>query len=867
MKNKKILSLAVAAAAAVSLASVRLFAGSPGGDLSKQQPKYHIAHIPPAPVLSPQEELKTFKLPPGFHMELVAAEPMVEEPICLTWDPDGRMYVVELRAYMPDVEGTGEMNPIGRVVRLESSKGDGKYDKRTVFLDHLSIPRAVSLAGNGVLIAEPPNLYLCQDKNGDGIADPDKKTIFTDFASKNPDPEHLANGMVPCLDNWYYSANWPFRFRYTAKGEFLRDPTISRGQWGICQDDVGRIFYNSNSTMLQCDLFPAQYLTRNPYLQSPAGVSVQIAPNKVFPGRVNPGINRAYTDEATLQGYLDRVTAACGPAVYRGDTYPPGYEGNVFVCEPAGNLVIRETLAQDGVHIKATPDRPDGIEWLTSQDERFRPVSLYTGPDGTLYLIDMYHGILQHKAYLSAYLADQIKQRHLADEGQHRGRIWRIVSDTQKPGPMPHLSSATPAELVKTLSNPNGWWRDTAQRLLVQRQEVTAVPLLEKLITEGKAPDVMPLAKVHAIWTLSGLDKLTDDVAAVAAKDADPRVRLAALQAADVLLHKHLAPRTEEIMSHMGSDPDADVQLQLVATGAADVPDVQQAAMGILARQLSDPIFRCAAINAATGRELELMQTLLTDKSFADVLKGKKEIYSELAECVTKSRSAGRINDLLALINKVPADQKQWQVAMLSGVADAASPEPGKGRKMKVRIRRLRLPAEPTALPALLASVDPKVKELSQRISNGMSWPNKPGDTTPPLKPLTPAQQARFEQGRQLFSQICAQCHQPSGLGMEGLAPPLVDSEWVLGSEHRLVRIVLNGLHGPIQVGKKTVELEMPGLGSLDDDMIASVLTYIRREWGHEADPVDPATVKQIRAETAKRGDLQWTMEELLQVK
>ncbi|HEY2585767.1 MAG TPA: c-type cytochrome, partial [Tepidisphaeraceae bacterium] len=601
--------------------------------------------------------------------------------------------------------------------------------------------------------------------------------------------------------------------------------------------------------------------------QSPAGVSVQIAPNKVFPGRVNPGINRGYTDESTLQGYLDRVTAACGPAVYRGDTYPPGYEGNVFVCEPAGNLVIRETLAQDGVHIKATPDRPDGIEWLTSQDERFRPVSLYTAPDGTLYLIDMYHGILQHKAYLSAYLADQIKQRHLEDEGQHRGRIWRIVADNQKPGPMPHLSTATPAELVKTLSSPNGWWRDTAQRLLVQRQEVTAVPLLEKLVAEGKAPDVTPLAKVHAIWTLSGLDKLTDDVAAVAAKDADPRVRLAALQAADVLLHKHLAPRTEEIMSHMGGDPDADVQLQLAATGAADVPDVQQAAMGILARQLSDPIFRCAAINAATGRELELTQTLMSDKSFANVLKGKKEIYAELAECVTKSRSAGRINDLLGLINKVPADQKQWQVAMLSGVADAVSPEAGEGRKVKVRIRRLRLPAEPTAMPALLASADSKVKELSQRISDGMSWPNKPGDKTPPLKPLTPAQQARFEQGRQLFSQICAQCHQPSGLGMEGLAPPLVDSEWVLGSEHRLARIVLNGLHGPIQVGKKTVELEMPGVGSLDDDMISSVLTYIRREWGHEASPVDPDTVKAIRAETAKRGDLQWTMEELLQVK
>jgi mono/diheme cytochrome c family protein len=148
-----------------------------------------------------------------------------------------------------------------------------------------------------------------------------------------------------------------------------------------------------------------------------------------------------------------------------------------------------------------------------------------------------------------------------------------------------------------------------------------------------------------------------------------------------------------------------------------------------------------------------------------------------------------------------------------------------------------------------------------------MSWPNKPGDTTPPLKPLTAAEQARYEEGRVLFSQICAQCHQPSGLGQEGLAPPLVDSEWVLGSHERLSRIVLNGVHGPIQIGKKTVELEMPGLGSLDDGQISSVLTYIRREWGHESSPIEPQEVAEVRKETAKRGELQWTMEELLAIK
>jgi mono/diheme cytochrome c family protein/glucose/arabinose dehydrogenase len=860
MKHKRFFGI-VAVAAILLSATSALLSGAPGGDLKKQQPKYHIDFIPPAPVRTAEEELKTFKVPPGFHVELVAAEPMVEEPISLTFDPDGRMYVVELRAYMPDIPGTGELDPIGRVVRLESSKGDGKFDKRTVFLDHLSVPRAVGLLGDGVLVAEPPNVYLCRDTKNVGVCD-EKKTIFTDYASHAPDPEHMANGLVPCMDNWYYSANWATRFR-SSKGQFLRDGTVSRGQWGIAQDDIGRLFYNTNSSMLRCDMFAAQYLTRNPYIGTPAGVNAAVAINKTYPGRVTPGINRGYTEDDDLNGKLQRVTASCGPTVYRGNQFPAEFEGNVFVCEPAGNMVMRQVLTQTGVTIAAKSVQSDGLDFLTSQDERFRPVSLYTAPDGTLYMVDMYHGILQHKAYLSAYLADQIKKRDLEDKAEHHGRIWRIVADSGKPGPQPHLSTATSTELVQTLSHPNGWWRDTAQRLLVERQDAKAVPLLEKLITAAKTSDATPLAKVHALWTLQGMEKLTDDVTAVAAKDADARVRLAALQTADVMLHKHIAPKTEEVMAKLGADPDADVQLQLVATGSSDVPDVHQTAMGILSQQLREPIFRTAAMNAAAGRELELLQLLLTDKAFADAQTGKKQLLTELTECVIRSRSVDRINEVLDLIAKQPAGQKQTQEVMLSGVAEAVTPAP----KSKIRMRRLRMPKEPPALPVLLASKDTKLVELSERIAAGMSWPNKPGDTTPPLTPLTSPQQARFETGRVLFTQICAQCHQPSGLGQEGLAPPLVDSEWVLGPKERLARIVINGVHGPIKVGRKTMELEMPGLGALDDEQISSVMTYIRREWGHEGSPVEPKAVTDVRKETSTRGELQWTMEELLAIK
>lgn len=862
-----------AATVAVCGLSAALLGAAPGGDLSKQQPKYHIEHIPPAPIQTPEQELKSFKVPAGFHVELVAAEPMVEEPIALTFDPDGRIYVVELRAYMPDIKGTGELDPIGRIVRLESSKRDGVYDKRTIFLDKLVIPRAVGLAGDGVLVAEPPNVWFCRDTNGDGVCD-EKKPVFTDYGSRNPNPEHMANGLVRCLDNWYYNADWSARFRF-AKGQFLRDAAPPRGQWGIAQDDVGRLFYNTNGSMLRCDYVPAQYLTRNPYLPTPPGVNVQIASNATFPSRVNPGVNRGYTADVNSEGKLQRVTAACGPTVYRGAAFPEAYRGNAFACEPAGNLISRQVLSQDGVTIKAKSFQHDGIDFFTSTDERCRPVSTYTAPDGSLYVIDLYHGILQHKAYLSAYLADQVEKRHLDENGGHRGRIWRIVPDGFKPGAMPQLSKASSDELVKTLSHPNGWWRDTAQRLLVERQDPKSVPMLEKVI-DGSAAGATPLAKVHALWTLQGMDKLEDGVAADALKDPDARVRLAALRAGETLVRKKTGSNMIAAIPALANDPSIEVQLQVLLLASPDLPQLQAAANGVLERHMTEALFRGAALNAATGRELEVLDTLLKDKAFAASSTGKTDMLNDLAECVTRSRSADRISGLLDFIAAQPASAAAAKEAMLSGMTEAiGGGSAGSGGKSKTTtksassttgMRHLRLPHEPKALAGLVESKDQKVSALAKKVEAGLSWPNKPGDKTPPLTPLTPEQEKRFAAGREVFSTICAQCHQPSGLGMEGVAPPLVDSEWVLGPQERVVRIVLNGLHGPVKVGKKTVDLEMPGLKTLDDEQLASILTYIRREWGHEGKPIEPATVTAVRKATADRGDLQWTAEELQQL-
>src|SRR2546429_3028329 len=446
--------------------------GDEGGE--PRPPRAPKKLTPPAPPFAPDQALKSFKLQPGFRIELVAAEPLVHDTVQIAFDPDGRIGVIEMRGYMPSIDGTGETNKVGDVVVLEDTDGDGRMDKRTVFLDGLVMPRALALVRGGALVADSTNLWFCRDKNGDLRCD-EKTLVASDYATEDDpklgaraSPEHASNGLLRALDNWIYSANHTTRFRNT-EGAWQREPTIFRGQWGISQDDFGRLFYNSNEDPVRADFVPSTYLGRNPHYRSAAGVNVQLYDDKaVWPARVNPGVNRGYrTGQLRPDGTLATFTAACAPLVYRGDNFPDEVHGNVFVCEPAGNLIKRYVLEQRGVSFKAT-NAYEKAEFLASTDERFRPVNLNDGPDGCLYIVDMYHGILEHRLYITSYLRQQILDRGL-DRHTDLGRIYRIIRESEPPGPMPHLSKAGPAELVKHLSHPNGWWRDTAQQLLVER--------------------------------------------------------------------------------------------------------------------------------------------------------------------------------------------------------------------------------------------------------------------------------------------------------------------------------------------------------------------------------------------------------------
>ncbi len=456
--------------------------------------------LPPPTPLSAEEEMKTFKVEKGFRIELVASEPMIEAPVAMSFDDQGRLYVVEMRGYMHDLEGGGEKEATGRVSLLEDTDGDGRMDKATPFLDNLVMPRAVLAVNGGALIAVPPNLYFCKDTDGDGKADV-KDVVATDFGTQGGQPEHMANTPVWAMDNAIWSAGYATRFKLRS-GVWQKDTGLGRGQWGLCQDDFGRLYFNYNSDMLRADLLPTEAFSRNPLLRNAASINAKLAADQtLYPSHPTPGVNRGYEAKSLrADGTLPKPTGTCGALIYRGDAFPAAYRGNSFVPEPCANLVKRFTMSeQDGI-VKAT-NTAKTTEFLTSTDERFRPVQAANGPDGALYLVDMYRGIIQHQSFLTHYLIANIKDRKL-ETPFNQGRIWRIVPDT-KERPQPEKVSKD----VKLLTHANGWVRDTAQRLLVESGDAATVPALKEMLGNASA-----LARLHALWTLDGLAAITPDV-------------------------------------------------------------------------------------------------------------------------------------------------------------------------------------------------------------------------------------------------------------------------------------------------------------------------------------------------------------------
>ncbi len=788
--------------------------------------------IPPAPVLVAEEAIKTIKVAPGYQLEIAAADPLIGNPVAMAFGPDGRLWVVEMRAFMPNPDGKGEDAKVGCVAVLEDTDHDGRFDKRTVFLDGLVLPRAFALVGDGVLVAEPPHLWFCRDTNGDGVAD-EKTEVASDYGSAE-NPEHTANGLLRAMDNWIYSANHAIRYRYLGNGKFAQEPTFSRGQWGISQDNTGRLFHNNNSDPIRYDAVPSAYFARNPALADPSGVNAQLVPAdlRIWPLRVTPGVNRGYKSLDST-GRITAVTAACGPVVYRGDLLPD-LRNDVFVCEPSGNLIKRIALEARDDHL-AGRNVYQGEEFIASTDERFRPVNLANGPDGALYIVDMYHGIIQHRIYLTTYLRQQIESRGLAD-GAGMGRIYRVVPEgASKPQAPFDLTKETSAQLVLRLESHNGWWRDTAQRLLVERRDPASVPLLRALALNAKTA---ALARVHALWTLEGVDGLDRATLLAALHDPDERVCAAAIRLSEPLLAQGDDDLLDAVAKiHAEADAPYSVVLQqALSLGASPSPKAVQALLDLGRRHgnAARAFFAESAVSGLAGRENDFIALALGQPD----PQAAAPLTQLAAVCVWRAGPAEQVSRLDSLLSGSPS--------LLLASLKQAIPHQSDGKLLNAHFT-----AAPASLVKLASSDSadgPRARELLAHLS----WPGHEIETK--AAPLTAGQQVLFEKGRGVFTTICAGCHQPNGQGLKGLAPSLVTSKWVAGNERALARIVLQG--------KLSENLIMPSLQALDDESLAGVLTFVRRSWGHPYDPVAPAVIAQARKETAGRAE-PWTEKDL----
>jgi mono/diheme cytochrome c family protein/glucose/arabinose dehydrogenase len=834
---------------------------------------------PPAPVLAPAEALASFRVAPGFEIELVAAEPLVVAPVAIDWDEAGRLHAVEMRGFMPNIDGRGEDAPVGRAVVLEDHDGDGRMDASHVLRDGLVLPRALAVLPEGVLLGVPPDLWLCPRFEVAPRCETPRR--LGPYGVGRHDPEHAENGLLPALDGWIYNAKSERRFRLEA-GSWREERTAFRGQWGIAQDDEGRLYTNHNSAFLFVDLFPADYLVRHagtdPKLRRP-GVGEPLASGATVHGvRVAPGLNRAYLpDVLRPDGRQRGPTAVSGLAVNRADGLGPEARGDVFVAEPAGNVVARFRVEIDGLAARAEQLLSDDPDWgerefLASTDERFRPVNVAFGPDGALYVVDMYRGVIQHANYASDHLRAYVKEQGL-EAPLEQGRIWRVVPRGFGRPVVPDVSRASTAERVALLGHPNGWLRDRAQRWLIHAGDPAALPLLRDLANgaRSEAPRGFPsreasgdesrngasaTARIHSLWTLDALGALDDASWQAALGAAEPAVRRAALRSGDRLLRAGPTPARRDAVLARLADPDAAVRLQALHS-LGELPAASRplaALLGAVRAAPDDALVHQAVLSGLGGLEYAALDATLEDAAWPEAARERWLLALASATLLAAGTDPARVAPLLDRIERLPEGDPRT-LALARGVA-AQVRRPGG--------RRFELPGPHPLLADAALAGDSELARALRGVRRGFTWP---GDPNPPgARALTPEESARREAGALLYAASCAACHGAEGRGQPGLAPSLVGSGWLLDADGWAIRIALHGIAGPLRVGDEEWNLAMPGHGHdprFTDEALAGLLTHARRAWGHAADPIAPSQVAEVRAAHAGRLE-PWRADELL---
>jgi putative membrane-bound dehydrogenase-like protein len=571
--------------------------------------------LPRTPPTEATNALSTFQVRPGFRLELAAAEPLVMDPIAMSFDEDGRLYVIEMRDY-----SERRHMQLGRVRLLEDTDGDGGFDQSTIFAEDLPWPTAVICYDGGVFVGATPDIFFMKDTDGDKKADV-RQLVFTGFGEgqERLNVQGLMNSFTWGLDNRIHGAaglnGAKMRCVLNQSGKVLelrgkdfsfdpRNPKDFRaesggGQHGLSFSDDGRKFVCHNSAHIKLVMYDDRYSARNPNYSmppvlldipadGPAAEVYRISPDE--PWRV---LRTAWRVAGKVPGPIEGggrasgyFTSATGITIYRGDAFPEDCRGDAFIADVGSNLIHRKKLYPNGVALvaKRAPDE-EKSEFIASKDLWFRPVQFANAPDGCLYIADMYREVVEHPWSIP----DAIKEQLDLNSGNDRGRIYRIAPEKFVRRKSVRLSQASTRELVATLEHPNGWHRDTAARLLYQRRDPAAVPELEKLfITSQK-----PLARLHAFYALA------NPPLANALADPDPRVREHAVRKAQTI--DQLLP--------LAGDPSPRVRYQVAfALGDYHQKAKTDALAAIVRADPSDPWIHAAVLSSIKDEAVDLLK-------------------------------------------------------------------------------------------------------------------------------------------------------------------------------------------------------------------------------------------------------------------